>query len=162
MSIVRIGLVSVAVAALVGPAFLSAAVLGPEPAACAGSAEPSILVRVSGFKNRAGKVRIRTFGGSPSTYFDKTKVLKRLEYDMPSAGPVEVCVPMPAPGVYAVDVRHDINNNSDTDRADGAGASGNPKISLFDVIFGRKPPAKQVQVSVGQGTTVVPIIVRYL
>jgi uncharacterized protein (DUF2141 family) len=162
MSKLRIGFLSVVAAALAVPAFSSAAVLGPEPTACAGSGAPSILVRVSGFKNRAGKVRVRTFGGSPATYFDKTKVLKRLEYDMPSSGPVEVCVPMPAPGIYAVDVRHDINNNSDTDRADGAGASGNPKISLFDVIFGRKPPAKQVQVSVGQGTTVVPIIVRYL
>jgi hypothetical protein len=71
-------------------------------------------------------------------------------------------MPVPAAGVYAVDVRHDANNNGDTDKADGAGASGNPKITLFDIIFGRKPPAAQVQVHVGHGTTIVPITVRYL
>ncbi len=147
---------------LVIPGLGSATILGPAPDVCAASKGPSILVRASGFKNRAGKVRVRAFGGSPANYFDKTKALTRIEYPMPAAGSVDVCVPLPAPGVYAVDVRHDINNNSDTDRADGAGASGNPKITLFDIIFGRKPPAKQVQISVGQGTTVVPVIVRYM
>jgi hypothetical protein len=75
---------------------------------------------------------------------------------------VEVCVPVPAPGVYALDVRHDANNNSDTDRADGIGASGNPKMSLFSIIFGRRPPANQVQFKVGNGTAIVPVVVRYL
>lgn len=158
----RISLFVVAASILAAPSLVSAAYLGPAPALCAAQEAPSILVKVSGFKNRAGKIRVRTFGGSPSTYFDKSKVLKRVEYQVPASGPVEVCVPVQAPGVYAVDVRHDINGNSDTDRSDGAGASGNPKISLFDIVFGRKPPAKQVQISVGQGTTVVPITVRYL
>ena len=48
------------------------------------------------------------------------------------------------------------------DRADGVGASGNPKFSLLSILFGRKPPAQQVQISVARGTTVVPITVRYL
>ena len=60
-----------------------------------------------------------------------------------------------------VDIRHDINNNGDTDRADGAGASGNPKIGLFDVLFGRKPPARQVVFNVGQGVTPITITVNY-
>jgi hypothetical protein len=158
----RIGLLAIIAGVLAVPNLVSAGILGPTPALCSSGDEPSILVRASGFKNRAGTVRVRTFGGSPSTYFDKRHALKRVEYPMPATGPVEVCVPVPGPGIYAVDVRHDINSNSDTDRADGAGASGNPSISLFDIIFGRKPPAKQVQVSVGAGTTVIPIIVRYL
>lgn len=163
MAKLRFGLVGLAGAvALAIPTIGWTTILGPSPETCAGSKGPSILVRATGFKSRAGKVRVRAFGGSPSTYFDKTKALKRVEYPMPGAGPVEVCVPLPGPGVYAVDVRHDINSNSDTDRADGAGASGNPKITLFDILFGRKPAAKQVQVSVGSGTTVVPVIVRYM
>lgn len=162
MKKLRICFLGLAAGVLALPAFVSANILGPSPALCGAGNDPSILVKVSGFKNRAGKIRVRTFGGSPETYFNKHKALKRVEYPMPTAGPVEVCVPVPGPGVYAVDVRHDINDNGDTDRADGAGASGNPKISLFDIIFGRKPPAKQVQVSVGKGTAVVPIMVRYL
>lgn len=162
MTKLRICLVGLAAGVLALPAFVSANILGPAPATCNAGEEASILVKVSGFKNRAGKIRVRTFGGSPETYFDKRKALKRVEYPMPTTGPVEVCVPVPGPGVYAVDVRHDINSNGDTDRSDGAGASGNPKITLFDIIFGRKPPARQVQVSVGNGTAVVPIVVRYL
>jgi uncharacterized protein (DUF2141 family) len=149
--------------AMLAPASLGAAqFLGPTPALCSEGSAPSILVRVSGLKDRHGKVRVRTFGGSPENYFDKTKALLRVEYALPNAGSVDVCVPVPAVGVYAVDVRHDVNGNGKTDRADGAGASGNPKLTLFDVLFKRRPPARQVQVSVGQGTTIVPIQVRYL
>jgi uncharacterized protein (DUF2141 family) len=143
------------------PANAGAAQMLGVPSICNAGSEPSVLVRVSGLKDRGGKIRVRTFGGSPSTYFDKTKVLKRVEYDLPDSGPVEVCVPVPAAGTYAVDVRHDVNGNGKTDRADGGGASGNPKVSLLDILFKRKPPARQVQVQVAEGTTVVPITLRY-
>jgi uncharacterized protein (DUF2141 family) len=162
MKKLHLGMIFGLTGAMALPALLSAAVLGPAPAMCASGGEPSILVRASGFKSRTGTVRVRTFGGSPSTYFDKRKALKRVEYPMPASGAVEICMPVPAAGVYAVDVRHDINNNNDTDRSDGIGASGNPKISLFSILFGRKPDAKQVQVTVGKGTAIVPVVVRYL
>ncbi len=146
-----------------GPAGVAmAAVLGPNPTLCDGGTEPSILVRVSGLKNRAGTIRVRTFTADPGKYFDKRYTLKRLLYPVPASGPVDSRVPVSAPGVYAVYVRHDANNNDDTDRSDGVGASGNPKFSLFNIILGRKPRAEHVQVSVGNGTTIVPITVRYL
>lgn len=158
----RIGFLTVS-GALMVPAMLSGAnILGPAAPICASGAGPSILVRVSGLKSRVGKVRVRTFGGSPSNYFDKKKYLARVELSVPATGPVDVCMPIPGPGTYAVDVRHDANNNGDTDRADGAGASGNPKMTLLDIVFNRKPPAKQVQVVVGRGTALVPVVVRYL
>jgi uncharacterized protein (DUF2141 family) len=156
----RSGLLALGAVVLV-PANAGAAQMLGVPSICNAGNEPSVLVRVSGLKDRGGKIRVRTFGGSPSTYFDKTKVLKRVEYDLPDSGPVEVCVPVPAAGTYAVDVRHDVNGNGKTDRSDGGGASGNPKVSLLDILFKRKPPARQVQVQVADGTTVVPITLRY-
>lgn len=136
--------------------------LGPNPALCANGSEPSVLVKVTGLKHRNGTIRVRAFTGNPNTYFNKKHTYRRLQYVLPSSGPVEVCVPLGAPGVYAIDVRHDANANDDTDKSDGIGASGNPKFSLFNVIFGRRPPAQQVQVNVGNGTIVVPVTVRYL
>lgn len=162
MAKLRNGFLMLAVAALGLPGLGAAQALGPNPSLCAGGAAPTILVRVTGFKNRAGTVRVRTFNGDPDQYFNKKHAQKRLEYNVPAAGPVEICVPVGAPGTYAVDIRHDINNNGDTDRSDGVGASGNPKFSLMSILFGKKPPARQVQVSVANGTTVVPITVRYL
>jgi uncharacterized protein (DUF2141 family) len=160
MNKLRIGFLLVGGGVLL-PASLYAAILGPVAPLCAAGASPSILVKVTGLKSRAGKVRVRTFGGSPDTYFDKTKALKRLEVPIPSAGPVEICMPVPGPGIYAVDVRHDANNNGGTDRADGAGASGNPHVSLLDILFKRKPPARQVQIIVGSTTAIVPIQIKY-
>lgn len=162
MARLRNGLLVLAVAGLGLPGLGAAQALGPNPSLCAGGDTPTILVRVTGFKNRAGTVRVRTFNGSPDNYFNKKYAQKRLQYNVPAAGPVEICVPVGAPGTYAVDVRHDINDNGDTDRSDGVGASGNPKFSLMSILFGKKPPARQVQVSVANGTTVVPITVRYL
>ncbi|NBR30705.1 MAG: DUF2141 domain-containing protein [Sphingomonadaceae bacterium] len=155
----------VAALALMGVGFastLAAQTLGPDPSLCDGSAEPTILVRVTGLKSRDGTIRVRTFSGDPSTYFNKKFAQKRLLYPTPNAGSVDICVPVGAAGVYAVDVRHDANNNGDTDRSDGVGASGNPKFSLWTILLGKKPSAQQVQVNVGRGTTIVPITVRYL
>ncbi len=161
MNKLRNGLLAFVALASMPAAIGYASILGPASGVCAAGATPSVLVRVTGLKNRVGTVRVRTFAGSPETYFDKTKYQRRVLVGIPMSGPVDVCVPVNGPGVYAIDVRHDINLNGDTDRADGAGASGNPKVTLMDVLLGRRPPAKQVQVAVGRGTVVVPIIVRY-
>lgn len=128
--------------------------------AVAGCDGPALLVKVAGLKNRSGEVRVRAFGGNPSTYFDKKHVTAAVYKAPPASGPVEYCLAV-RPGVYAVDVRQDVNGDGKTSPADGIGASGNPQLSLLDVIFKRRPPASQVQVRVGQGVTVVPIAVRY-
>lgn len=135
---------------------------GPDAARCAPGGGPAMLVSVNGLRDRGGAVRVRSFGGSPSTYFNKKRALQRTEIPTPASGPVRICMPVPAQGWYAVDVRHDTNGNGDTDRADGGGASGNPQLSLLDVIFGRKPPAEKVRVWVGAGVTPVPVTVMYL
>lgn len=129
---------------------------------CSVIAGPSILVKVVGLKNRAGTVRIRLFGGDPKTYFDKRYALERIEFAAPKTGDVERCVAVPRVGTYAVDVRHDANSNGKSDRSDGAGASGNPDVSLLDVIFKKKPPVNKVQINVGRGSTVATIIIKYL
>lgn len=139
-----------------------AGVIGPDAAVCNAGNGPAILVRVEGLKDRVGPVRVRTFGGSPSTYFDKKKTLKRVELTPPASGPVEICMAVPGPGVYAVDIRHDVNRNGDTDKSDGAGASGNPKISLFDILFGNRPSPQKVAVRVSNGVTPITIQVKYL
>lgn len=156
----KIGVPVVAALTVAAPA--NAEILGPDAAFCARGDGPAILVNVVGFKNRAGTVRARTFGGSPSTWFDKKHYLKRTLADVPTSGAVAICMPVPRPGVYAVDIRHDINGNSDTDKSDGAGASGNPQISLFDIVFGRRPPANKVAVQVGPGVTPITVVLKYL
>lgn len=151
-----------AAAALLLPVQAGGAVLGPAAARCISGNGPAVLVRLTGLKNRAGTVRARLFAGNrPSSWFDKKAHIGRVEAATPDTGPVEICVPAPRPGSYVVDIRHDINNNSDTDRADGGGASGNPKIGMLDVVFGRKPPASKVVFTVGSGVTTINILVRY-
>jgi uncharacterized protein (DUF2141 family) len=138
-----------------------AAILGPDAALCRSGDAPAILVHIVGLKNREGAVRVRSFGGNPESWFNKKTYLKRTEIATPASGTVDICMPVPRPGVYAVDVRHDVNGNGDTDMADGGGASGNPEVSLFDVVFNRKPPASKTGFQVGTGVTSVTVIVKY-
>lgn len=137
-------------------------VLGPAASRCAAGGGPAMLVSVTGLRNSAGTVRVRSFGGSPSTYFDKKRALSRVRVPTPASGTAQICVPVSAPGWYAVDVRHDANANTDTDRSDGGGASGNPRVTLFDILLGTKPPADKVRVWVGPGVTTVPVTIMYL
>lgn len=150
---------AIGAALLATPVALPAAPLGQDARACT-SGGPAILVRVNGLKNRIGRVRVRAFTGNPSTYFTKGREVGWIEVPIPAVGPVEICVAA-KPGVYAVDVRHDANVNRKTDFSDGAGISGNPKVSVLDVVLKRRPPAQQVQFRVGNGVSVVPVQVRY-
>ena len=138
-----------------------AAVLGPHADACDGS-KPAMLVRVQGLKSRTGILRVQSYGGDPARYFDKGTFLERVELRTPPTGPVEVCMPVPHPGLYAISVRHDANGNGSVDIGnDGGGFSGNPSYSLFDAMFKRKPSPVQVQVRV-TSLTPVPVVLNYV
>ncbi|WEK43674.1 MAG: DUF2141 domain-containing protein [Candidatus Sphingomonas colombiensis] len=137
-------------------------ILGPDAAHCAPGGGPAILVNITGLKNHLGTVRVRTFGGDTSTWFDKVKWQTKVEIPTPRTEPIRVCMPVAAPGTYAIDVRHDANANNQTDRSDGGGASGNPRVTVWDFIFGRKPSPKQTAVKVGQGVTEISVTMMYL
>lgn len=134
----------------------------PVRTVCPPSVGPALLVDVSGFKSRVGRVRVRVFGGATSTYFDRKHALVRQEVPIPATAHATFCIPVPRPGAYAVDVRHDVNLNGKTDRSDGGGVSGNPRLGLLDVVLGRKPDPRRVQVQVGTGVATVPVTVMYL
>ena len=144
------------------PVAAEAPILGPDAARCLAGAGPAILVSITGLKNRLGTVRVRIVGGDTSTWFDKVKWQTKVEIPTPRTEPIRVCMPVAAPGNYAIDVRHDANANDQTDRSDGGGASGNPRVTIWDFIFGRKPSPKQTAVHVGQGVTEISVTMMYL
>lgn len=137
-----------------------AAPLGPHAAACA-KGGPAMLVRVSGFKTRTGVLRVQSYD-DPKTFFEKGRYLRRIELPVPAAGPVEICVPVGHSGTYAVSVRHDANGSGKSDRQDGGGMSGNPSLSLMDLLFKRKPAADDVVVQVANRPVTVPVVLNYV
>lgn len=162
MMIYRSAAVCAVIMACAAPAAAETPILGPDAAHCAPGGGPAILVDITGLKNRLGTVRVRTFGGATSTWFDKTKWQTKVEIPTPRMEPIRVCMPVAAPGNYAIDVRHDANANNQTDRSDGGGASGNPRVTIWDFIFGRKPSPRQTVVKVGQGVTEISVTMMYL
>ncbi|WP_157216499.1 DUF2141 domain-containing protein [Flavisphingomonas formosensis] len=139
-----------------------AAILGPNVAACQADAkQAAALVVVQGFKNRIGTVRVRAFPANSPDLFRKEGMIDRVVVPTPASGKVAVCVPLPRPGQYAFDVRHDANDNGDTDASDGGGFSGNPKMTLWQAMMKQRPDVKDVAISIGNGVTPVPVILNY-
>lgn len=137
-----------------------AAILGPHAADCV-EGRVAMLVKVSGLKTRTGMIRVQSYGGDPAHFFDKGTYLERVEVRPPATGPVEVCMPVPRAGGYAVSVRHDVDGDGRSGMSDGGGMSGNPNMSLMDVLFKRRPDPGQVAVAV-KGITVVPVVLNYV
>ncbi|MDO6415114.1 DUF2141 domain-containing protein [Sphingomonas sp. BIUV-7] len=147
----------------VAPAAAAAAIVGPHAAECVGNGgKPAMLVRVLGLKARTGMVRVQSYGGDPAHYFDKGSYIERVDVATPATGPVEVCMPVPRSGSYAISIRHDLNGSGKSDMSDGGGFSGNPSVSLMDIIFKRRPSPVQVEVKVASGVTRVPIVLNYV
>jgi uncharacterized protein (DUF2141 family) len=153
----------IATGALVAPCAPAAAiVVGPHVATCEEGGKPAILVKIVGLKTRTGNLRVQTYGGDPAHYFDKGTYLERVDVPTPAAGTVEICMPVPKSGTYAISVRHDVSGKGGTDMSDGGGMSGNPSLSLMDLLFKRRPSPVQVQVHVEGGTTPVPVVMNYV
>ena len=154
------GLVPVLAGLLVAASPAAAGVLGPHAALCAGNS-PAMLVRVIGLKARSGTVRVQSYGGDPARFLDKGSYIERVEVRPPATGAIEVCMPVPRPGVYAIAVRHQANGDTSSDLDDGGGLSGNPGRSLLDLAFRRKPSPDQIAVRV-TGVVTVPVVMNYL
>jgi uncharacterized protein (DUF2141 family) len=152
-----VGAAALALAATFAAAEPAGAVLGPDAARCrSGSAEPAILVGVSGFKNRVGKLRIQLYD-DPDDFMVRGKKMRRIDLPLTGAGPMQVCVGVPRPGAYAIVIRHDADGNGKTGWNDGAGYSNNPRLSLVSL----KPPFRKVAVTVGHGVKPVSVVLNY-
>jgi uncharacterized protein (DUF2141 family) len=132
------------------------AVLGPDAAACV-RGDPAVLVRVDGFKARTGTLRVQVYGDKPADFLAKGKKLRRIDLPVTPRGPMDVCVALPAPGEYAVAVRHDLDGNGKSGWSDGGGFSRNPAISLLKL----RPDYRDVAVRVGDGVTRLAVVLNY-
>lgn len=137
----------------------AAAPIGPFAASCAGG-QPAVIARVSGLKARTGTIRVQLYP-SNATFLEKKAYLQRV--DVPArASAMDICVPVAKAGRYVISVRHDVNGDGKSDRGDGGGFSGNPDMSLMDLIAKRKPALGRVTFSVASGTQVIPVTLRYV
>lgn len=144
--------------ALMASAAPAQAALGPDAPSCrAGATDPAVLVNVSGFKHRGGKLRVQLYGSNPRDFLAKGKKLRRIDLPVTDAGAMKVCVAVPRAGNYAVAVRHDADGNGKSGWNDGGGFSRNPKISLVDL----KPSYNEVAIPVGNGVKPVDVVLNY-
>ncbi|HEX2763373.1 MAG TPA: DUF2141 domain-containing protein [Allosphingosinicella sp.] len=147
-----------AVLVALGMAAPADAALGPDAAACSpGARRPALLVSVNGFKNRVGRIRVQLYNNNPADFLAKGKKLKRIELSVTRAGAMNVCVAVPKPGVYAISVHHDADNDGRRGWNDGGGFSGNPHLTMLKL----KPSLRQTAVAVGPGMKTVPVILNY-
>lgn len=139
----------------------AAAAIGPYAAAC-DRGEPAVIARVNGLKARTGTVRVQLYANNKATFLEKRKWLQRVDVPATRSGAMDICVPVPRSGSYAISVRHDVNGNGKSDRADGGGFSGNPKVGLSDLVTKRKPDLGRVSFAVNGSPRVVPVTLNYV
>ena len=147
---------------LIGGVAMAAAAIAlaiPAPAVAAGACvpgKPSVIVHLAGFKQPAGRVKLSVYDDSGRWLAKGGKISK---IKVPVTGrSMDVCVPVPAPGRYAVAVHHDLNVNGERDRQDGGGYSRNPKVSLLNP----KPAFSRAAFNVGNGPAKVGVTLLYV
>jgi len=153
MSISRLPLLAAA-CALAATAAVAAVPAGASGTACA-PGKPSVLVHVAGFKQPRGKVKLSLYGADH--WLNKQGRITKVKIPVTGRA-MDICLPVPAPGRYAVAVHHDFNLNGERDRQDGGGYSRNPKVSLLNP----KPPFAKAAFTVGNGPARVGVTLLYI
>lgn len=125
---------------------------------CRDGAGPAVKVQISGITPAQGTLRVQLYPGTAADWLKAGHWLNRIE--VPARGATTtVCMPVPAPGTYAIAVRHDVNGNGKTDiRADGGGMSNNPAISILNL---GKPSYEKTAFAVGDSVKTISIRMRY-
>lgn len=134
---------------------LAGAVVGRDAPVCS-AGKSAVQVRVHGFKEATGTVKVTLY--DPAGYLRKGRALRKVKVPVDGASALDVCVAVPHPGPYSVVVHHDLNSNSDKDRADGGGYSRNPPLSITNL----RPGFSQTSFEVGSSPRLVPVQLQYL
>lgn len=150
---------STALLAAASPAYADGKKIGNNLSKCQSGNGPAVLVKVSGLKAVAGKIRVQSYRGTKSEWLKKGAWLHRI--DVPVTGrSMNFCMPIDQAGTYGIAVRHDVNGNGKTEISkDGGGMSNNPSINIFNL---GKPSYKKTAISVGNGVKAINIRMRYL
>ena len=134
---------------------LSAPAASATPECAAG--KPAVVVHVVGLKQASGQIKVSLYGSDARRWLAKKGRISRVK--VPVTGrTMDICMPVPAPGRYAVAVHHDLNANGDRDRHDGGGYSRNPKVGLFNP----KPPFDKAAITIGSEPARVDVTLLYI
>ena len=138
--------------------------LGMANARCRpGETGPALRVTVTGLKDRQGVLKLEVYPANDKDFLEDDnklieagKVFRRIIETVPASGEARLCVRVPEPGLYAVSILHDRNNNRKFDLSkDGVGFTRNPKLGLS------KPEASSVAISIGRGIDKEIVVMNY-
>lgn len=124
---------------------------------------PAVLADVRGLKDRRGLLRMEVYPPEDGAFLGDSaelvrtgQVFRRIEETAPPAGPVELCIRLPAPGTYSLVVVHDRESNHKFSWwEDGVGFPGNPRLGWH------KPRAREALLVAGAGLTRIGIVLNY-
>ena len=149
---------------LLGSHIHSSPDLGKAEGQCrTGENGPSFLVEVDGLKDRRGNLKLELYPANDDDFLEDDNILvsagktfRRVEVAVPPAGPVELCIRAPAPGLYALSLLHDRDANRKFGLSvDGIGFAGNPRLGFS------KPRAAAASAWAGTGPTRIRIVLNY-
>lgn len=133
-------------------ALLSATVFGIASACTPGATAPAALVKVHGFKDRVGNVRVIIYRANEAEFLESGKYVQRIDVPVPPSGDMTVCAPVPDRGDHIVVALHDRDGNGKFGPfQDGVGFGGNPKLGLS------KPKVEDVKLAING---VVPLAIE--
>lgn len=158
---IRPALAAAALTAAAAPAGAQTAA-GP-PVCHAGSAVPSILVQITGLKDRGGDIRVELYPANDADFLANAKQLvadgkpfRRVQFGVPATGHPLACLAAPAPGRYALAVIHSRDGIRKFNfRRDGVAFPGDPKLFLG------KPPVRKATITVPEGTLRLVVRLQY-
>lgn len=115
-------------------------------------------VAVRGLRAPTGLLVVYLWADERSAFLEHGRSLVRVEAAVDSRTPPAICLQAPAPGRYAISVRHDVDGDRRRlDSSDGGGFSRNPRLSLAHL----RPAMREVLIALGPGTTSVEIVLNY-
>ncbi|MFB0612012.1 DUF2141 domain-containing protein [Aurantiacibacter poecillastricola] len=127
-------------------------------APCRGNG-PAVWLQVVNIEGSQGTMRFQLYRGTQRDWLETGRWINRIELPARN-GTMQVCIPVPSPGEYAIAIRHDKNGNGRTDiTSDGGGMSGNPSINIFNL---GKPGVDKTRFSIGREVLPMTIRMRYL
>jgi uncharacterized protein (DUF2141 family) len=124
------------------------------------AAGPRLYITATGARRIAGNITFTLYGANPARFLAHKGKLALVHVPLSSTEAVG-CFVVSAPGVYAVAIYHDENNDHHFGRtliglpAEGYGFSNNARVLLASPSF------KSVQFPVGPGDTHIAIKLRY-